>query len=356
MKTSDFILRYPTNKPHDGICRMRTFVNQKLEVSIVLTELSYNTSTSITNSMELISNYLIDSGLVTKFDFLFEHYEQHSFISESFDLVSIEDGTANWDGVELDFVMQTCESQDDEFNVETKHNVRLLSEIDTLITEIKSRNIDSPQQELFNQRKHETIPNQISKHTIREIIDLGANELEIQALLKQDLSVFGEIYGKPKDEYQCFSEFPIGDGYADFVVFSGRSRMDVFLIEVKGANFNLVNKTGYKKFSSTMETAMDQIRNRIEYIYRNIEEFRTKVHEIRQSVESGKKIYNSFLGPKPNLHVDMNKNINIHPVVIGGRTINDLNESNKRHQYEQRSSPKVSVESWDSWLKQLLRE
>jgi len=355
VKTSDFILRYPTNKIHDGICRMRTFVNQKFEVSIILTELSDNTSTSITNSMELIYKYLIDSGLVTKFDFLFEHYEQHSFSSESFDLVYIENGRASWDSVELDFVMQICESQDNEFNTEIKDNFRLLSEIDTLISKIQSSNINCPQQESFNQSEHEPISNQLSKHAIQEIIDRGAGELEIQALLKQDLSVFGEIYGQPKDEYQCFSEFPVGDGCVDFVVFSGRSRMDIFLIEVKGANFNLVNKSGYKKFSSTMETAMDQIRNRLEYIYKNIEEFKVMAHEIRQSAESGKNIYNCFLGPKPNLNVDLNKNINIYPVVIGGRTINDLNESNKRHQYEQRSSPKVNVESWDSWLKKLIR-
>jgi len=355
MKISDFILRYPTNNIYDGICRTRIFINQQFEVCVVLTEIKANVSASITNSVESIYNYLKSTGTVEKIDFLFEHNEESAL--ESFDLVSIENGIANWESITKDVVINKCESKIYEFDITTSEDMRLMDEIEKLRIKINPRyGLHYPEESSFVLRKREIISKQISKQSIRQLIEARAGENEIQNLLKKDLSIFAEIYARHEDQYHCFSEFPVGDGFVDFALFTGVSRMDIFLIEVKGANFNLVNKTGYRKFSGIIETAMDQIRNRIAYIHEHSEEFRIKAHQIRGKIESGERLYNSFTGAIKNLEVDPNKKINIYPVVIGGITTDDLSESNKRHEYEQRSSPKVNVESWNSWLKKVRRE
>ncbi|WP_017151764.1 hypothetical protein [Bacillus bingmayongensis] len=51
----------------------------------------------------------------------------------------------------------------------------------------------------------------ITKVKIETLVKNGAKEQELQRLLKQDLSIFAEVYAYPSDEYICFSEFPIGN-------------------------------------------------------------------------------------------------------------------------------------------------
>ena len=91
------------------------------------------------------------------------------------------------------------------------------------------------------------------------------------------------------------------------------------------------------------------------YIYENYEAFRQRVHEIREKVESGETIHNSFQGCFRFLEVDSKKDIKIQSIVIAGRTRDDYKESKKRHDYEFNSF-KILVESWDSWLRKLRRE
>ena len=74
---------------------------------------------------------------------------------------------------------------------------------------------------------------------MKELIDAGASERELDALIKKDLSLIAEIYSSPDDEYIVFSEFPLGEKRVDFAIFSSRSTMDVTFIEIKGADFNL---------------------------------------------------------------------------------------------------------------------
>ena len=131
--------------------------------------------------------------------------------------------------------------------------------------------------------------------------------------------------------------------------------MDVTLIEVKGANFNIINSTGYKKFSSKTEEAIDQVRNRLGLIYRDYDYFRETFLAIKNRVESGEKIYNSLIGPKGDLDVSDDKDINIHTVVIAGRGKNDLEESKKRQDLEYNTKPPIHIESWDSFLNKVQR-
>ena len=127
------------------------------------------------------------------------------------------------------------------------------------------------------------------------------------------------------------------------------------LIEVKGADFFLVNGDQYAGFARNINQAADQLRTRLGHAYRNLESFRSGVHEIRKRVESGKSMYRSFRGPEGKLGVDPNKDINIWGAVIGGRTRDDREESAKRHDYERVAAPNIRVESWDTWLRKLRR-
>lgn len=361
MKISDLIFRYPTGSisRRDGICRVRTFVGANGKVFALLTDLrEMNTSSSVTNSIEDICDSLVKTGIVPEGTSFIEHYEASDFSVAEFDLVSFgNSGSPHWDPIKQVDVELSLDCDSIELQTPTLKHGRLLSEIEKIRNEIDpfidSPEIESP--EVIN-RRAEIKSRMISRKAIADLVEAGAKEQELQRLLKADLSVFAEMYANPKDEYICFSEFPIADGVVDFAVFSGTSRMDVILIEVKGANFFLVNRGSYEKFASKMEEAADQIRKRLGCIFRNIEEFRRGVHKIRENVESGKSMHNSFLGPYGNLQVDPNKDINIRCVIIGGRSRDDLKESKKRHDYEYTFSPPIKIESWDSWARKIRRQ
>ncbi|MBB5019116.1 hypothetical protein HNQ59_002414 [Chitinivorax tropicus] len=182
------------------------------------------------------------------------------------------------------------------------------------------------------------------------MIAARAKERDIQNLLKSNLDLIGQsvAFAPIKDEYIVFSEFPLGNGSVDFVVFTDRSRMDVVLIEIKGADFPFVNSDG--RVHADINEAAQKIRERYAYIRSNYEYFRREVHSIRKEVEAGKQRYNSLLGPNGYLHVDPEKDIDIKGIVIGGTTRDDMTESRIRHQLEI-DSPRIKFESWDSWLR-----
>ncbi|WJE23226.1 DUF4263 domain-containing protein (plasmid) [Bacillus cereus] len=116
----------------------------------------------------------------------------------------------------------------------------------------------------------------------------------------------------------------------------------------------LVNRGSYSNFSSKVKEAAGQLRNRLGYIDRNYEEFRKKAHKIRETVESGQNMHNALIGTQGG-QVDPNKDINIYPVLIAGRTVDDLSESKKRQDYENNTKPSLKVETWDTWIKKLKR-
>lgn len=196
----------------------------------------------------------------------------------------------------------------------------------------------------------------ISKKYLIELVKKNPSESSIQRVIKRDLSLLSEAYAYPQSEYICFSEFPIGNGFTDFVVFTGRSRMEVFVIEIKGADFNFSNSNYYGNMSLKINEAAQQIRRRLGYINENYKEFKSLAHKVREQVEVGKSLYNSQLGPWGPLEVDPNKEICVNGILIGGRCRDDLYESKLRHEFEKISSSKIRIESWDSWLKKLTRE
>ncbi|ADV47112.1 Shedu immune nuclease family protein [Nitratifractor salsuginis] len=186
---------------------------------------------------------------------------------------------------------------------------------------------------------------------LKELIKNKSTERVIQKYLKSNLHLIAEHYASSENEYIIFSEFPIDEGKVDFVIFTDRSRMQIILIEIKGADFPYLTKSN--KTSNVIRDAHEQILERFDFINHNYELFRRKVHEIRQEVEKGEIKYNSLLGSNGFLHVDPNKEIKYRGIVIGGYTTDDILESKKRNQLELDSNLKIQFESWDSFLRKV---
>lgn len=360
MKLTDIIYRYPSYyENNDGICRVRMFVNKSQEVYVILSQIPDDSILiSIQSTANLIEKSLIENGYVPPFAQFIEHHEKVGDEGDFFELrIFIENGNPSWKCLSEKEVIEMIDSSPNEFDNSALDDERLLNDIERLKTEINPfADLPFPEDNEVLKRRIEIEEGKISKNQIKSLIKQNSNENEIQKLLKTDLSIFAEVYARPQDDYICFSEFPINNGFVDFVIFTGLSRMDVILIEVKGANFNLFLKSHYDKFSSKIETAMHQIRERTGYITRNFEEFKKTVHWIRKEVEIGKSIHNSFIGPRTYLEVDENKDINLYNVIIGGHTINDTDESRKRHDFENTNFLNVKVESWDTFIRKLRRK
>ncbi|ENM5752114.1 DUF4263 domain-containing protein [Vibrio mimicus] len=353
MKVNDFVFTYggrydPRRK---SMCRVRVFVNRDEIISCVLTDLgNKNPGQSITNSIEDAISALVQQGVVPEKTCFIEHYDKEYFTGGNFDLVKLDDsGHPNWSRISLNKVCILTNAEESEF---TRHSLRQKHIYDSLEKKRHelSPYIGEPYQESFDiiNRREDLALKQVPIGKLSQLVENGASEQEIQKLIKSDLTLMGDYFGTLKEEYICFSEFPINDGFVDFVVFTGRSRMEVTLIEIKGANYNLVNANSYRDFSAKTNQAVQQVRARFGYITRNYEEFRSYTHNVRKNVESGIQMHNSLIGPKGALQVDPNKDIILHAVVIGGRSKDDYEESRLRHEFEQSMSPSVRVESWDS--------
>jgi hypothetical protein len=360
MKVKDFIFRTPIpgRTRHDVICRVRVFRTNDNGMVALLTDLGHkNTGASVTNSVEKIRQALILASHIERHTQIIEHYEELFLIDgPTFDLVTFNaKNRPQWQQIDLKQAEAICQAEEQELLSKTLEDSLLAQEIKKIRLQINP-NVDElpPIPEQVIKRRAEIAANALSKTQIAESILASANEQEIQRLLKKDLSIFAETNAYPEEEYICFSEFPIGQGFVDFAVFSGRSRMDVTLIEVKGANFNFSN-AGTRDLSVNIYKACQQFVNHLSSVEKIYMDFRERMHKIRAEVLSGTRLYSSFLGPYGLPHVDPDKDIKIHGVMIGGRSVKDLEESHMRHSWEKRFNPPISIESWDSWLDKLTR-
>lgn len=329
-----------------------------VQVIALITDLdTSNTSASVTNSIEVICRSLTERLIVPAGSVFIEHYEPISFHNHTFDIVTIAKGKDTlWENRDIETKKKLLLCNDDEFDQLTLENKTLTAEIEKIRSSINPH-LDLPEQVESDYliRQFEIEDNMISKEYLSGLICKGATERELLNVLKRDLSIFAEVYANPSDSYMCFSEFPLDGGVVDFVILTGVSRMDIFLIEIKGADFNILNRGSYQKFNANIDRATGQIRDRLGYIHRNREAFRNKIHAIGEQVLSGTSLYNAFTGPYKTVLVDKNKDINIHNVVIGGRTADDIKESFKRQDFEQNFTLPIKLESWDTFLRKLRR-
>jgi hypothetical protein len=360
MKLSDQIVQFPGwNSQQQNLCRVRTFVSVSNVVAALVTDLSdIHPGQSITNAIEQIHATLIQRGIVMPGSELIEHYEKNDRDEPIFDFVTFnEHGSPSWRNLSVTQVADILQCSLSELTTQTLSVPRLAEELDRMSTAIdpfaQSPWLESA--EIVNRRAG-IEASKISKKDIQLLVESGATERELQSLLKRDLSLLGELYARPHEHYIAFSEFPLAEGAVDFTLFTSTSRMEIVLIEVKGADFFLVNDDAYGEFAQSINRAAGQIRRRVGDIYRDLSLFRKQAHKIRSRAEAGEKIHNALLGPQCPLEVDPNKEITIRTVVIGGRTRNDLSESRKRHDFEHGVSPPIKIESWDTWLRKLRRQ
>jgi hypothetical protein len=315
-----------------------------------------NPGRSVSNAVERVRDTLLTRGFIDENAIIMVHYENSSF-DHPFALVAFDaDGRPEWDQMSLDEAVTFIGCSSGELLKNTLDDPRLVGEVEQIQNAINPF-AESPEVEpsyVYN-RRDEIRRNMISKGELLALVTTGTSERQLQQLLRRDLSIVAEIYANPKEEYIVFSEFPVGDGWVDFALFSGRSRMDVVLIEVKGAEFGFRTRGAYRNLAAKINEAAQQIRDRLRQINQNQAMFRDHVHQIRQRVESGESLYHSFVGPQGPLEVDPQKDVCVHCVVVGGTARDDREESKLRHDFEFNTSPPVRLESWDSWIRKLVR-
>ncbi|SFP14356.1 protein of unknown function [Oscillibacter sp. PC13] len=358
MKINDFIFRFQVEAclSDAGICRVRLFVNQKAEVYAVLTELEENPSTSVTNAVELIWAQMLRAEKVPPQAAIIEHYSSR-FFPLTFDLVTLDKygQHPSWKSLPRKTVETWLECGPEEFSA--KPDRRVQAEIQQALEGIPSiRTFHYTEPPEISERRLEIAAHQHSRAELQALLDTQPTERALAAFLKEDPSLLAERYAYPSDEYICFSEFPVGDtGRADFALFTGRSRMEVYLIECKDGRHTLRRANHYGAFRAAVQEGREQLVRRAAWAEAHYGEFRRFVHAVRQAVEAGQQPYGAFPGPRHRLQVDPEKDVELHLVFIGGRTSRDLEDSRARHREDGASRFQLSTETWDSWLGKLTR-
>lgn len=273
-------------------------------------------------------------------------------------------GTPQWKSITYSQILELLECTEDEFN-DYRADQRVKQEIcEALNGTPKIKRFEYIEPPEITERRLEIDKGKISKQAVKEMLDQYPPEREMSAFLKRDMSLLSECYANPEDEYICFSEFPIDKGegkgkgkeIVDFALFTGRSRMTVYLIEIKGAQNDLCRKNHYKDFRADVQEGRGQLIQRAAWIKNNYRECCNFVHKVLKSVKENGRPYNAFVGPQYKLLVDPNKDVIFKYVLIAGRTGDDLHDSHKRHITDCAMNGDFQTETWDSWYGKLTRE
>lgn len=358
MKINDFIFRFRTDAliHKAGICRVRTFLNSCGELFVLLTELDENPSTSVTNAVERIVQQLLTQEKIPSQSKIIEHYPPAFYSSDHFDLVSFDPkGCPSWQPLSFFTIQQMLEPSEKEFE-NYKQDPRIQKEIQNAIQGIpKIQTFEYHEPVEIIERRLQIKANQHSMEKIHRFLDTDPSETMWSSFLKQDMSLLAECYAYPSEEYVCFAEFPVGNGRADFALFTGRSRMEVYLFEIKGSLSSIRRQNHYHEFRAEIQEGRGQLIARSDYCKKNYEPFRLFCHDVLAEVKKGGLPYHAFLGPRYQLQVDPNKDIYLHYILIAGRTRDDLADSQKRHMEDSSSSLDIRTETWDSWVNKLTR-
>lgn len=349
MKVNDFIHVY-----HRTICRVRTYINKDKKYFII-TELNENQGESITNCIEHLIKSLIKQGYAKSDDIFIEHNQKILFMDEEFDEIELDElDNPKWYRRTKKEVMAWIDEEISSFDKDTeKKQEDKINIIKTQYKQLEFMNFQFNEDSRISKRRDEIRNNMISKNELLNLINTRPPESEISDMVKRDLSIFAELYAHPAEEYICFSEFNFFDKRVDFVLFTGRSSMKVYLIEIKGADKRILKKNNYNAFTYKFNEAYAQLNNEFDYINKNYELIRRKMHEVREKAINDE--ISCFKGPKFDLNVDPNKNVIFYGVIICGYTENNLLESDKRHNLEKNHSNKIIVETWDSFINKLTR-
>lgn len=357
MKVSDFIFQFtPVNLSRtDSLCRVRIFANAHNTCALLTNIDGKYSPASVTNSIEAVRKQLIEKGFISPDTLILEHYEDRLSGYGHFEEVDFGgNDSARWRPLSVEKVSELLGCPPQELLDKTLKNRRLFNQLEQLHEVIRPFTQDTwiERYDVLS-RRYKIKDNAITKNELAAFLAENPTERELTAFLKRDLAFFADLYAMPSEEYIVVPELKIDEGFVDYAIFSGRSRMDVTLIEIKGANFDLMGSTGYRNFSYKTNEALQQVRGREGTIIRDYPRFRAYFHQVREAIETGNNRYQAFCGPKRKLQVDPNKDINIRTVVIAGRSANDLEESIERHNLERNTSLPLRLESWDSLLNKI---
>lgn len=359
MKITDFIFKYETARwsiARVGICRVRIFSNSQNQIYVVLTELDENPGSSVTNTLEEILRQLLATQKIPSAAGVIDHSPSSLGLREDFSLVSTsEKGNICWQALSLSAVRKLTECAEDEF-CDYKSDARVLKEISCTLNGGESvKEIVCRELPEVSERRLEILQTRRSKEELFALLESAPSERELAAFLRSDMSLLGEVYAVVGEEYICFSEFPIAGKRVDFAVFSGRSRMRVHLIEIKGAKDGLRYKDYYKGFRKTVQDCRQQLIYEKNLIDANYEACRKYVYSVLDAVKSGQRPYGAFTGPKFRLQVDPEKDVHFIYVSIAGRTVESVSDSRLRHMHDQSFGFSIQTETWDSWCEKLTR-
>ena len=287
---------------------------------------------------------------------IIEHYPRPFDREERFSVVSFdEDERPVWKTVSFAKILEILDCEESEFEP-YKNDKRVMKEIYDALNGIPAiEQFEYSEDPEITQRRLEIKLNQRSKSELQALLAKNPTERELAEFLKDDLSLIGEFYAHSQEEYVCFREFPVGNGRVDFAVFTGRSRMSVYLIEIKGAKRGIFRKNHYKAFASFAEEGRNQLNERANWIKEHYEIYRKFVHGVLKEVKKGGKPYGAFRGPDYKLGVDPNKDVKFFYILIAGRTTDELADSHGRHVADSYSVLDIQTETWDSWCNKLMR-
>lgn len=115
---------------------------------------------------------------------------------------------------------------------------------------------------------------------------MNKNKRKSANLKNVGLSILAEVYAYPINEYICIPEYQVGDRKVDYIIFTGRSRMKVRFIEIKGADFDFYDKNN-KTYNVKVENDDRQVNDELAYFSKNYYEFRVRAHKYREEAENG---------------------------------------------------------------------
>ena len=171
----------------------------------------------------------------------------------------------------------------------------------------------------IKERRESIWKNQLPIENLYRLVDEGASEEKFHKVFKQDLSFLGNVFQIPKEEYICLSNVLVGNDYMDFMVLTSRSRMVVYLIKVKGADFYITNDSTDNEMNIQVLNSIEQIHDCITYISDNYDDFRKYIHNIRREAVEDRYKFSHLVGPRGDLLIDINKDIKISAIFIGGK-------------------------------------
>ena len=187
---------------------------------------------------------------------------------------------------------------------------------------------------------------------IGELLEHGKISVKV---LKTNDTWYGmaDYLAEPQEEYICFSNYPIGDKIADFVVLTSRSKMKVCIVEVKGADFKIVKANHYQGLNVHMNDAITQLKNHMEYINRNYSSFRTQIHEDKDKAINEEYSGNYLVGPRKTLLVDPQKDIDVKYIAIGGVEREDKSIEESHEIVKCKPADNLEIASWNSFVRKL---